>query len=371
MVDRNVRVQPNAYFPDDEQLEQIRRMAMEKSPGTASDEIGKMLTQIIRQSGFGSVGSRVGQNYHGLNQFATPPGLPQNTDEYGYVFFTRPLMRLTYDNLIAERLLTPMMSNDPNSMFRAIRAYLDPQGSRQIYPSNLVDPKCAFIALMSNLCTSLSGWPNPQVDTYTSKAGIYKEQWSMYDGSFRILGGFTLNASFKNIVNDPISYLINIWSIYGSLVYEGTKCRPYLTAEVMRYIDYQTRIYRFVLDSNREYVQKWAACGTAIPTVNNLGSSFDYDISKPVNPELDDVNVTFTANIAIYNDPAIIVDFNRTVAMFNPAMSDRNRAKMMVKLSRKELAKFNYLSYPRVDPKTSEMQWWTDVETYRLVNGAF
>ena len=368
MVDLIDNSRGNGYVATDKQMAEIRRMATKHGPGNASEFVAEMMTKITTENGYGSVGSRVSQNYHGLNQLATPPGLPQNTDEYGYIFFTRPLMRLTYDNLIAERTLMPMMHTDKFSMFRAVRAYLDPVGAKTFYPSGLVDPKNPFITLMTNLCTTMSGWPNPQVDTYSSKAGIYKEQWSMYDGSSKIMGGFTLNATFKNIINDPISYLINTWGTYGSLVYDGT-IRPYPEAAVMRYIDYQTRIIRLVLDSNHEYVQKWAACGTAIPTVNNLGSSFDYDISKPVNPELDDVSVTFTCNIAMYNDPIIILEFNRSVAAFNPAMSDRNRDTYMRKLARKEIPLFNYLAYPRVDEKTSEMQWWVPIETYRLMEG--
>lgn len=352
---------------------EISRMAQKVDNDTPGDGFSSQgakdfVSNIMLQSGMATQETRVSAAFLGLNLLGTPTGLLQNTDHYGLVFFTRPSLNLSYDNCILDRTFVPMLTENKKSSLRAIRAYLDPDGSRYNYPSDLVDPKQAFIPILTNLCETLSGWPDPQVDTYESHAGLYREKWAMYDGTIKIYGTYTLNASFKNTANDPISGMFNTWTAYGAYVYDGTM-DPSINAIVQRYIDYQTRIYRVVLDSTRTRVQKIACCGVAIPTSNNLGSSFDYDVSKPVNAQLDQINVTFLATGAEYNDPRTIYEFNKVVAIFNRDMNDTRRDKKMRLLKTHEKQPFNFAAYPRIDPVTMEFQWWVEAAIYQQILG--
>lgn len=342
-----------------------------KSGVAFENEIDKELAMIALESGWGASSSRYTASLYGLNILGTPFPVQPNTDNYGLIFFTKPDLNLSYDNLLAERKFSQMMSTNDTSIYRAVRAYLDPRGARNNKDagSPLVDPENPFIAILSNMCLTCTGWPDPSIDTYKSRAGNYKEQWLMYDGTFKHNGTYTLNVSVRNAMNDPISYMINAWSHYGSLVYDGT-FRPSIEAEVFRYIDYQTKIIRIILDATKTKVQKIASTITAIPVFNNEGSHFDYDSSKPFNANLDQITINFECSGAEYNDPITIAEFNRLVMIAKSGMRNENRATRMVKVNPLYWKHLNFHCYPFIDIKTMEMQWWVDREVYNILIGA-
>jgi hypothetical protein len=138
---------------------------------------------------------------------------------------------------------------------------------------------------------------------------------------------------------------------------------PYPINLAERRIDYQTRIYRLVLDTSRRYVQKIAACGAAFPVNSPLGNSFNYSIEGlPYNQDNDQISIRFKALGADYLDPITIQEFNAVVQIFNPQMKgdDSDRSKTYRKASYEELKAYNYQGYPRIDPESHELQWWID-----------
>lgn len=336
-------------------------------------DLDRELALIALESGWGgSHASRYTASMWGLNHLGTPFPVHPNTDHYGLIFFTRPSLNLSYDNLVADRRFAQMTTSERTSMWRAIRAYLDPVGQRQNASGGdcpLVDPKNPFITLLSNLCINCSGWPDSSVEVYKSKQGNMREQWMMYDGTYKINGEFSLTANFQNALNDPITHLFSTWARYGSLVYLG-QFMPRVEALIYRYIDYQCRIYRIVLDATKTRVQKIAACGAAQPVFSNEGAHFNYDSTKPVNPDVDQVSVQFSCIGAEYNDPITVIEFNRVVQMFNVDMTDENRESRMQKIPMAYYRHFNFCCYPRIEPSTMEMQWWVEKTVYNaLVKG--
>ena len=341
----------------------------------SESENDELMRSVSNKTGVGGLKSVVSSAYLGINYFGNGSPSPANNEQMGLTFFTRPLLNLSYDNIIHERSMALMISGAVNSVPRAIRAYLDPIGAKGYqetfgenttqykgFGSELVDPLNPFIPLLSNNLLSLSGWPDPYVDTYTTKAGIYKEEFAMVDGFSKIYQAFDLSANFRNILGDPISYMFHVWTQYASLVKEGVlNPRPDMIVE--NEIDYNTRIYRLILDPSRRYVLKIGACGAAFPTSNSLGSHFNYNIDKPFNRDNDQISVTFKTMGAAYYDPILIYEFNRTVDIFNPWM-DANTDKSPKRLGSyvyvepKYKPLFNYLAYPRINIKTMELEWW-------------
>jgi hypothetical protein len=323
---------------------------------------------ITRRNGFGTFDSAMTMAYYGHNHQSIGNAIPINTDHYGYVFFTRPRMNLSYDNITSDRVFTPMLAQEDASVWRAVRAYLDPVGSRRKggYPSRLVDDLNPFIPILSNTLISLTGFPDPYVDTYTSKAGLYKEEWFMVDGFPKIYNTFDVTANFRNIVNDPISFMFHIWTQYAALVHEG-KFDPYSDMVIENEIDYQTRIWRLVMDKTKKYVQKIGACGAAAPTTDSLGAAFNYNESKPYNDEIDQISVTFKCAGAMYMDPILVKEFNDVVQMFNIGMLDELRSTYYTKVPDAYKPLFNNSGYPRIDPKTMELEWWIRTEDFKLI----
>ena len=347
-------------------------------PTTVS--VGKQFTdnrdEVSRSVGIGSLDSAQALLYQGINHRGIGNPVPRNTDNVGITFFTRPRLNLSYDNLAMDRTLSTLLVNDEKSIQQIIRAYLDPDrqagigvSSRkgdEIIKSAFVDSKNPFITVLTNTITSLSGWPDVTVDTFSSKEGLFKEAWSMIDGNTKIYGLFELTANFQNPAGDPISLLLSVWTRYASMAYLG-EVFPYPDSIAENEIDYQTRIYRLVLDPSRRFVQKIAACGAAFPTVNPLGAAFNYDANRHFTGENDEVSVTFRCMGAEYNDPITIKEFNDTVVMFNPNMRASNlksKKGSMVQIPPEFILPMNNYGYPRIDPLTFELQWWLDKSTY-------
>ena len=332
--------------------------------------------EVSRSVGIGSLDAAQALLYQGINHRGIGNPVPRNTDNVGITFFTRPRLNLSYDNLAMDRTLSTLLVDNEKSIQQIVRAYLDPdrqagigvisRAGDEVIKSAFVDPKNPFITLFTNTITSLSGWPDVVVDTYSSKEGVFKEAWSMVDGNTKLYGLFDLTANFQNPAGDPISLLLNVWTRYASMVYLD-EVYPYSDSIVENEIDYQTRIYRLVLDPSRRYVQKIAACGAAFPTVNPLGAAFNYDANRHFTGENDEVSVTFRCIGAEYNDPITIKEFNNVVVMFNPNMKLSNLNKKgsnMIQIPPEFILPMNNYGYPRIDPLTFELQWWLDKTTY-------
>lgn len=328
------------------------------------------LNIINRLSGLGARDETLNNEFYGINRLGFNSAIPVNTDGHGLTFFTRPRMNLSYDNLGMLRTLAPLLTGDQNTYQRAIRAYLDPVGHRSTdtrveegYRTRLVDQNSPFIPLLTNNLLSLSGWPDPSLNTYSSKEGIQKEQWSMVDDVLKFYGTFDLQATFRNIAGDPITLLFQTWLTYASAVYMGSLL-PYPDSIVENEIDYQTRIYRLILDPSKRFVQKIAACGAAFPTANSLGTLFNFSKDDVFQMEGKQISIPFRCIGAEYQDPILIREFNTITMQFNPCLMDDQRNNRMVKLKPREFGFFNHYGYPLIHPRTSELEWWVFKEDY-------
>lgn len=321
---------------------------------------------VSRLSGYGSLTSAQSNNLRGLSFVKNALPIPANQDSYGLTFFTRPRLNLSYDNLKASRLLTPLMTDADDTIASAIRCMLDPISERD-KPSKLVDPEQAFIPLLTNNLISMSGWPDFAVDTFTSQEGIYKEAFSIVDGTGFMYNTFDPTANFRNIQGDPITLLFMVWAHYSALVYNGTMV-PYYEAIIENEVDYNTRIYRLVLDRDNRYVQKIAACGAGFPMASPLGAAFNFSSDQQFNKENDQIGIPFRCMGAMYLDPILIDEFNETVQMFNPSMRHEGiDGGRVTKVDADNIPLKNYLNhhvYPRINNSTMELEWYAKSDIY-------
>lgn len=329
------------------------------------DKLMEQIDYISRGSGLGSLTESMVNQMAGFNHRGVGNPVPYNQDNQGMTFFTRPRLNLSYNNLSVDRRLSILGAREGTSFNHypgAIRQWLDPEVGRVLsgsHQTTLHDPYQAFIPLLSNNLISLSGWPDPIAEYYNSDEGVAKETWAMVDGVDTIYSGFDLQATFRNVAGDPISLMIYVWIIYMSLVYQG-RMLPYPDSEMLREIDYQTRIYRLILDPTRTYIQKIAACGAAFPTSPALGQAFDFSSDSPFEQSrASQISVPFRCVGAMYQDPILMREFNDVVCMFNEKMLPSRRQREMVRIPREMQTLFNYDGYPYIDINTNELQWWT------------
>lgn len=316
-----------------------------------------ILDQISRIAGAGNINSGITSNLWGLNNIGGGSNLFPNTDHYGMIFFTRPRLNLSYDNVIRDRLMSNLATTKFKSLPAALRHYLDPVGGASDYTSPLVDQHNAFIPLLSNLCQSSAGWPDPNIGVFNSTPGLYGESWGMIDSHPYTYQPWQMTCNFRNTNSNPILNMFQVWLRYAGLVYLGV-IDPYLDALLENEVDYQTRIWRIVLDPTRTIVKGIACCGAAFPTSVPMGEKFAFNRDHPINPAFDEISINFQCYGAWYDDPILYTEFNQVVAIFNNGMSDANRAKQMIKVTPMQRQLYNYISYPHINLDTMELEWY-------------
>lgn len=345
----------------------------ESNSGIAVSDI---VDQIFQLGPAGSFDTAIGNTIFGLNHRQQPPAILNNRDHYGYTFFTRPRMNMTDDNLRTQRRFTPLLTQRDYSLQRAIRCTLDPDLAWADSPvsCSLIDRQQAFIPILSNSLLSMSGWPDLEALTFTAHEGIYKESFSIVDSVVERYETYDITATFRNLPGDPITLLFLTWLFYESYVYLGNMV-PYPDMLINNEVDYNTRIYRLVMDPDKRRVQGIAACGASFPTTCPIGAKFNFEHDQPLNKNMDQLTITFRCMGAMYNDDILIDEFNRTQAQFNSNMAATNFTgsgwtttnPAYQLLQANELELFNNTGYPRIDPATYELQWWVDKTQYQQV----
>ncbi len=322
------------------------------------------INKINRGSGFSDTYGSIGDIFRGIDHRNAGSSYQKNNDHQGLTLFTRPMFNLTYNNVLADRQLHPLLAEDTRHMYRAIRVMLDPQISKRNVESDIFDNRQAFITLLSGTLLNISGFPVLTINSYTSPEGVRKESYSIVDDVAEINSAFDMTATFANIQGDPITTLFQTWSHYMGNVYSGDMV-PYPDFIVENEIDYQTRIWRLVLDSSKRYVKKIGCANACFPLASPLGAAFNYTNDRPYSDGNDQISIPFRCVGAEYNDPLLFDEFNLTVQYFNPEMRDGNRDIMMHRLSDTEVNAFNYRGYPRIDPKSLRLEWWINKSEYR------
>lgn len=339
----------------------------------ASDET---LARLYSRNGaFAYLDSALTSTLYGIDIFGTGSPAQQLHEQFGLIFFTRPMLNLSYDNITRDRTLTPLLTKESSSIGRYVKAILDPLGPRlngnQGYDCPLVDPTNPFIPLLSNTVESLSGWQDPILDVFQSAAGLKKESWSVGDSSNKVYGTFQLSSSFRNTRGNILGYLFHVWQTYISLQYEGI-IDPYPVFIRKFTIDYQSRIYRLVLDQTRTFVQEIIANGACFPLANNAGSRGNYNRATPVNQEQDTYSQTWQSMGAFYYDPGMMYDFNTISTMLKPGFNDsiESRNQNYRRLYPREYKLFTYQCFPRIHPTSARLEWWVPMSVYTATLGA-
>lgn len=331
------------------------------------DDVNELMSRLSREQSYGTRDSIFADILSGFNRRAQGVSAPANSDQHGLTFFTRPNLNLSYDNIAMVRSLTPLMSRDPKTLQRVVRATLDRDGSVNSFPSpGLVDNRQAFIPMLTNLIVSCSGWPDISTHAYSSSEGMAKEVWIMNDTITDIFSQFEVTCTFQNVMGDPITLLFFVWLHYMGAVYIG-KMVPYPQSIIENEIDYMTRIYRFVMDPTGTYIQAVASTGASMPTGIPMGSKFNFSRDQPYNEDLKEITVPFTSVGAIYNDPITLHEFNKTGELFYPELATASKSRKdgpLVYVEPDDRMLFNYTGFPRVNLKTNELEWYVDSAVY-------
>ncbi|AEH03515.1 virion structural protein [Pseudomonas phage PhiPA3] len=310
----------------------------------------------------------VDDSFKGLNITGRNNAIALNTENHGYTFFTRPLLNLSDQNCMVDRRLSQILNPNALSIERMVRAYLDPRAHKNGGDAwcGGVDPLNPFIPLLSNNLISLTGWEDFTINLATTTAGVYRDAMSYVDDVPYQYNTFDLQATFRNISGDPISWMFYIWLVYMGLNREG-RILPYPDLLMRNEYDANTRIYRLVMDQTKTFVTRIAACGAALPMNSPTGQIMNYtgDGSEtPFQVANDQLNFSFRCMGMTIYDHILIYEFNDLVETFNGLMRDGKRGRLTVKLQAHEKQWFNFQAYPYINAANMELEWHVPVEVY-------
>lgn len=351
----------------------------------AEDERGrKNRRRIDLASGRGDTDAAMTNAFMGFNHRIAATPIPKNRERGGYTFFTRPDLNISPANIAASPRIQHMSEAGYASGDMAVLGILDPLCSTVIggplvglgapfHPDVPFDNRQAFIPFLTNRLVSISGFPDNTLDVYTSEEGLKREQWSMIDSHYAVNYSYTLSATFRNLDGDITTQLFTTWLECMSNYYDGTFW-PRTRNVTQREINYQTRIYRLIMDPTLRYVTKIGSALAAFPVNDNLGAVMNYESESPLIESNDQINIQFQCDGAAYLDPRLILDFNEVVQLFNPDMIEApNNVGMYTptgdlrRLSGDELNIFNWWGYPQIDMGTKELLWFVYEDDYQRI----
>lgn len=350
----------------------VPEILYEKKLGTVTDNLNK----ISRSSSVGTLDTAVGDTFFGINHRQTSPPISINRDTSGYTFFTKPECNFSEINIQNTRHFIPMLSSDEYSLPRILRAYLDPSLSRRaLNPINcaLVDENNPFIPLLTNQLLTISGWPDFSNPKYVAPEGTQNETFGFVDGVSALYSTYDLTASFRNMPGDPITNLFLLWGIYQQEVAVGN-IAPYPNHVLENTMDYSLSIWRLVMDQSKRFVQKIARTGGCFPVMAPIGAGFNFDNTKNLIDANDQINITFTAFGAIYQDPILVYEFNQTVFNVNIGLSKASNrgapydtSKEFVRIPQEAGNLLNNRGYPYINPDTYELEWYVKNSDWKKI----
>lgn len=311
----------------------------------------------FRSSGYGSFSSQYESVLSQFDRFGGKVPIMPNHEQIGMTFFSRPKLNLTTANLRMDRQMSMIDSRNPNTLAFAARAYLDTKWARSepIEAGAMLSPfynhESAFITPLSNCIVSLSGTPDPVIDTETMEGGFFSESITIPRGSDLLRRNGELSITFRDIQGGFIFLLLYIWHRYIELLPKGTMF-AYPEDIYNRRMGFTCSIYRYVLDPSKRYITKWIKFTGCYPKSNPLGTFFNFSDNESFLSSTSQFTVPFVYHFADPMDPIVFREFNTLTERFATRLTDKDYVEA------EALPENNYAGIPYVDVSgTNELKF--------------
>lgn len=244
-----------------------------------------------------------------------------HAENVGLTFITRPRLCLQPENCRRDPAMIPLLNPNPNSIGFMIRALLDTKWARDasnvasISSSQLLNPLSPFNIPLSNMLLSISGFPDPYIDTHTTQTGFQGEDQTYAIGSNRLMATYDLSLTFQDMDMAPIAYMLFFWRQYIDNVARGITV-AYDDDIDGAILNYTVSIYRFTLDPTRRFIIKYSKATGCFPRTVPFGDMMNFGEGDVTSTSSARFTIPFVANMIEHCDPGIILDFNVLVERY-------------------------------------------------------
>jgi len=350
---------------------------------TASDLGGEnfntnndVLSAAFRSGGFGGYGNSMFSVLKGINHRGSGDVVSPNLERC-FVFFTRPELNFTDDNISGVRRLRHLLNNNPYSISNYVKSTLMPHvitsTVRGLEPSlsrsPFVEERSPFIPLKTNCLKSISGWPDELMNISDMAEGMRQQVTGIVDDTPNNYSQFDLTCSFINVRSSPLFVMLSAIRQYSTTASVGG-LSPFPKVKAARYLDYTQRIYVLVMDESGINIRNAACTGAAIMKGLPTGAKFNHVNDGPLNPVDDTIDVPYHCYGVRYDDPIILENFNRIVRDYNPDffndLVDGMRGDYKL-VPHEELDVFNFEAIPYLNTDTMQLEWYCREDRYNEI----
>lgn len=288
-------------------------------------------------SGFGGQGNIIQNFLSRLDRHGTVL-TPLNSMNKGYTFITRPRLNLTSGNLKQHPVLSTLNSLEPQSVPFMIRGLLDTRLSKGeplfrsiasdyqsraeaenfrtlAEKSGLLDIYNPFLTPLCNGLKGISGFPDFTINEETTEGDFHSGDFTFIKGGDMNNKTQELSLEFRDIQGSIILSIIYYWCLYMALQAKGV-VMSYQDDIYEQRLNYTVSIYRFVMDTTRQQILWWSKATGCFPKSAPVGALFNITQGEPMITSAMNFSIPFVANKVEYNDPGILLDFNRLMRRY-------------------------------------------------------
>lgn len=283
-------------------------------------------------SGSGLANSQLQEFMLGIDRFGKSMIMP-NIELRGPTFFTRPRLCFQSSNLRNNPVMAPLDTANPMSTAFAIRALLDTnlankdskrssQYAAAIANCPLINSESPWLTPLSNALTSISGFPDFDLQAEATEGGFFSEQQQYAVGSDDFNRGGAVQCSFREIPGSIISALFFYWLEYMRCVVRGDML-AYADDIDGQILNYTVSIYSFNMDPSSQYITRWVKCTGCFPKNLAVGGFMNKSTQDFTLDNTKSVDVSFVVNKFEYMNPLSLNDFNVLAMKYCPEINER------------------------------------------------
>ena len=305
---------------------------IEKQNGLKFDERFKSLKKhvgdmdtIFSRSGLGGYYNQVKHWFKDIdrNQLNI---LPPNYETSDITLITRPTLPLHSESIRHDPMLRMLDTNVKTSKYFYIRCLLDKiwvkNNTDLTHNSDIFEWRSPWLTCVTNGLLSISGFPDPTLETKTTEGGYHQEDQTYIKGGLGLYRSVTLNLNFKDIQGGILMTLFEVWCEVMSQLRDGSMI-SYLEYIDRNILPYTVSIYRFNLDPTKTYITNWAKATTCFPLSYPMGAIMNVAEHQRHITSSGQFTIPFMANFISYNKITHLLAFNRLTETFCPGVQDR------------------------------------------------